>query len=85
MPYTNTADIEIEEDIKKSTTKCEKNFSCLSDKNHKLCNAINTISNKIECVDCFGGKHCNYREPYGFSSYLCTCPIRKEIYRKYKI
>ena len=85
MPYTNTADIEIEEDIKKSTTKCEKKLSCLSGKNHKLCNAIGSVGTKIVCIDCFEGKRCNYREPYGLSSYVCSCPIRKELYRKYKI
>ena len=85
MPNKNTAEIEINEDIKKSTTKCEKRFSCLSGKNHKLCNAIGGVGSKIVCIDCFGGKHCKYREPYGFSSYLCSCPIRKELFRKYKI
>ena len=81
---SSTAVIEIDEDIKKSTTKCEKNFTCLSDKNHKLCNVINTVGGKILCCYCFGRQPCNYRVPHGFTSYLCSCPIRKEIYRKYK-
>ena len=34
-------------------------------------------------IKCKDEEHCNYRISFGYSSYLCTCPVRHEIYRKY--
>lgn len=85
MENTNTTDFEIDEDIKKSATQCEKNVACLSDNNYKLCEVTRTASNNVFFIECRAGVHCSYRKSFGFSAYLCSCPIRKEIYRKYKI
>jgi hypothetical protein len=84
MSNTNTADIEIGDDIKKSTTKCEINYACLSERNHEFCPIISTVGKKMLCLDCTSGRRCNYRVRYGVSAFLCTCPVRREIYRKYK-
>jgi hypothetical protein len=84
MSGTYPADIEIDEDIKESTTKCEKNHACLLDRNHKLCPIVSTVGMKMLCIDCTSGRRCSYRVRYGISAFLCTCPIRNEIYKKYK-
>jgi hypothetical protein len=84
MSNTNIADIEIDEEIRKSARKCEINLACLSERDHKLCPITSTAGKKMLCLDCTSGRRCNYRVNYGVSAFLCTCPIRKEIYRKYK-
>ncbi len=78
-------DIKINEDIKKSTTKCEKNFACLSTKDYKHCKVVRSIQDNVFYIECLTWKPCSYREIFGSSSYTCNCPIRKEIYKKYKI
>ena len=75
--------IEINEDIIKAATKCEKGFSCLSDNLEESCKVEYCVSNTVYFVKCLSAAHCSYKEPFG-EGYFCTCPIRKEIYDKYK-
>ena len=77
--------IEIDENIKKQTIKCEKDFACLSSKTHKLCEVTHLVHEKIVFIECQDNKQCSYKSFFGFNSYICNCPIRREIYRKYKI
>jgi hypothetical protein len=77
--------IKIDEYIKENARRCEKNYACLSNENHKLCKVEHTVGNDLFFIECIERDKCTYRVGFGYSSYLCTCPIRKEIYRKYKI
>ena len=77
---------EIDEDVKNNTTECEKECACITDKDYKLCKVVrSTNKNKIVFIECLEKSPCNYKMSFGFSSCLCNCPIRKEIFRKYKI
>ena len=76
--------IHIPEDILKQTTRCDKNFSCLSDGGEHLCKVMYFGSNKVCFVECSNGKSCAYIMPLG-NSILCTCPTRKAILRQYGI
>jgi len=77
---------EIDEDVKNNTTKCEKNNACISDKDYKLCKVVrSTDKDKIIFIECMEKNPCTYKMSFGFSSFICNCPMRKEIYRKYKL
>jgi hypothetical protein len=80
----NKTNIEIDEDIQKNTTKCKKVFKCLADNNYKLCKIIESVRDNVFFIECLGVKPCIYKISFGYSSYVCNCPTRKEIYRKYK-
>ena len=80
----DSINIEIDEDVKKSTTMCSKDFACISDKDYKLCKVSHSVHDKVIFIECLEMKPCSYRMSFGISSYICNCPTRKEIYRKYK-
>jgi hypothetical protein len=75
--------IKIAGKVVKETTKCEKDFACLKDNNHGLCKIVRTVQDNIIFIECLNWKLCTYRMSFGASSYICNCPTRKEIYRKY--
>jgi hypothetical protein len=78
------SDIKIDKKIKNETSKCEKDFACLSDDNYKLCNVVRSVHDNVIFIECLEWKPCNYRMSFGISSYICNCPVRKEIYKKYE-
>lgn len=75
---------EINEEILKNTTKCNKNFSCLSGNRNELCMVEYNVKDKIHFIKCTNTKFCSYKISFGYS-YVCTCPTRKEIYNRYKL
>ena len=77
-------EIEIPDDIIRKANKCEKNFRCLSGEIEKLCRVLCFIKNDIYFVKCQGEADCLYLETFE-KTVLCNCPVRKEIYRKYKV
>lgn len=74
--------IKVDDNILQKTTKCRKKFSCLS--GETPCGVELCIDNKIHFIKCVSNKSCNYRVSFGYSD-VCTCPIRKELYNRYKI
>jgi hypothetical protein len=66
------------------TTKCEKNFSCLSKKRKDLCKVTYTVEDKVYFVECQNTEPCSYVVPFGHS-FFCSCPVRKEVYVRYNI
>jgi hypothetical protein len=74
----------VDDNIKQKTTKCRKNFSCLSG-GTPLCSVELCIENNIHFIKCVSNESCSYKVPFGYSSHVCICPVRKEIYNNYKI
>jgi hypothetical protein len=75
---------QISEEIINKTTRCNHKFKCLNDDNRDVC-----------VVDiCFGGNgcflktakpdYCTYKNTFG-GSYVCYCPTRHELFKKYNI
>ena len=81
----NIVSMEIDEDVKKCTIKCNKDMSCLSDKGNNLCKVVRSTSGDIIFIECMEYSPCNYKMSFGFSSFICNCPTRKEIYKKYGV
>jgi len=76
-------DLKVDDDVIKNTNRCKKDHSCLSDLTD-LCKVEMCIADKIHFIKCMNGHTCNYRITFGYS-FVCTCPVRKELYNKYKI
>jgi hypothetical protein len=76
-------DIKIDDKVVKETTKCENEFACLKDNNYELCSVVSSVHDNVIFIECLNWKPCAYRMSFGVSSYICNCPTRKEIYRKY--
>lgn len=74
--------IQIDDNIIKKTTDCDKQFRCLADENHVYCAVELCLDEKVHFIKCVEGRACKYALSFGYS-HLCTCPVRKEIYNRY--
>ena len=66
------------------STKCQKCFSCLENNGKDLCKVNQCIEDKILFVECDDINYCSYQKSFGDNKY-CQCPVRKEIFTKYKV
>jgi hypothetical protein len=74
--------VAIDESTVKSTTNCDKGMTCLDGVKESICEDDYYVTDKVFFVNCLNNKLCNYRVHFG-NKLLCTCPIRKEIFRRY--
>lgn len=77
-------DIVISDETKRATTNCRKNFCCLSTDREKICKIKECINNKVCFVSCENSGDCLYKMSFG-NGYVCNCPVRKDLYKKYNI
>ena len=75
-------DIKVDEPTIKSTTECEKRFACLNGDKSVLCKVKFSVRDETVFVKCLNTEHCYYRMIFG-DSFICNCPVRKEIYKLY--
>ena len=66
------------------TTHCEKGFSCLTKDGYYLCSVDNCVLDTIYFIKCMSDNPCSYKDRFGFG-HFCSCPVRKELYDKYRI
>ena len=78
-------ELDIDQNILKQITNCQKNASCLSCDKRDLCKVIIRIGDDMIFVEARRQFfYCNYKDFLG-SSFSCTCPARKELYIRYRI
>jgi hypothetical protein len=77
-------EIRISEECLNKAGKCKKNYSCLSGKRDDLCKVELNVEDKIHFVKCMSNEPCSYRISFGYS-YICVCPVRKELFNQYDI
>lgn len=77
-------DISVSDEAIKATTKCRKFFSCLKEKDRNFCAVANCINEEILFMKTLKNACCPYQQAFG-NEFLCDCPVRKEIFVKYKI
>ncbi len=70
--------------VMEATTDCKKGFSCLEDKRKDLCKVGVSIGDEVHFIVCADDTNCSYQRS-SVEGFICDCPIRKEIYNKYKI
>jgi hypothetical protein len=70
--------------IVKATTKCKKGFSCLSEKTGCMCKAISSSPDHTVVIKPSSSDPCTYHRTLGNAHY-CLCPVRNDIYNRYKI
>ena len=64
------------------STECEKAFACLNDQ-EDLCKVTYCVSGKVHFLEC-NERKCKFKTQFGDGNF-CTCPVRIEIYNKYKV
>ena len=83
--------LNISDDALSRTVKCPSNFYCLNDKRHAMCSEakplcrVNYYIGKTDLVVTYpGNEDCPYKVNFG-KRYICSCPVRQEIYQRYHI
>lgn len=76
-------EIEITQGLRQNT-QCLRNFACLSEKTRNVCKIKYCVDNKNFFIENEENNGCNYKFPYGYT-FMCRCPVRKDIYLRYKI
>ncbi len=77
-------EIKISDEIIKSATECDNSLQCLKNPENIKCKVERCIEKEVHFIKCLYKSTCSYKMSFGHS-YLCNCPVRKEIFNKYKI
>ncbi len=72
---------DIDKELLKKADKCPHNFICLTTGQKPRCAISEIVNDKVHFLECRPPFICNYQHSFG-SSFICTCPVRKEIYKK---
>ncbi len=72
----------INEDTMRVTSQCERNYSCLSGHKECLCKIEKARGNVLFIHP--ENTNCKYRSSFAYFK-ICLCPIRNEIYERYRI
>lgn len=69
------------------TTERGCGFHCLSGENRKTCIIDRPVNEESLYITEVANKDCPYlmKIGYRFTTYICICPKRREIYEKYSI
>lgn len=70
------------------TTKCQKQFACLSQPVETLCKVVEFVlppAGATLFVQCRSNQSCSYKLSWGYTGNICTCPTRLAIYKQSKI
>ena len=67
-------------------TKCLYDFECLVNDNCNTCTIDRELhGNGLEIKDKCDKNYCSYSMIFGSLTYFCHCPVRREIYQRYKV
>jgi len=75
--------MEIDDKIIKAAVNCKRCFACLAGGGKMNCKVESSIRNELLFVKCLTKDPCNYKSSFGNKN-ICKCPVRIEIFRKYK-
>ncbi len=73
---------QVRTDLLQEADKCRHSFSCLSGGDECLCQIKDSFDGKVLFVAPPCSDVCDYIMSFGYS-YVCKCPVRKEIYNQY--
>ena len=71
-------------DVVRQAAKCHINNACLSDPDYKLCKIDYVMTDEVFFLKCLNDQACAFRTTFGDVT-VCTCKVRKEIFRKYEV
>ncbi|MCF7817402.1 MAG: hypothetical protein K9M54_05925 [Kiritimatiellales bacterium] len=67
-----------------NAVQCPHNHACLSKEGKPCCTIAETINNKVFFTHSKKPTACPCQMAFG-NSFLCTCPVRHELYLKHRI
>ncbi len=67
------------------TAECMFSFQCLEEATRNVCDIDAHIEESLCSLDFVKNHLCSYKRRLGPSYYVCTCPTRFELYKRYRI
>ncbi|MHC4127292.1 MAG: hypothetical protein ACYSUA_03830 [Planctomycetota bacterium] len=64
--------------------KCPRGHSCLQKGEGGLCRVSSCVDGAMHFIACAHDGPCPYKQPV-WERLVCSCPVRREIYNKYKV
>ncbi len=74
---------EISQEIFRQTLECDRDIECLVPGNQPSCSIKDCVNQKVHFI-AKHNRHCPYHLHFG-NEIICTCPVRKELYNRYKV
>jgi hypothetical protein len=65
-------------------TRCPRAHACLQESEEDLCSVSGCVDGAMHFVVCAHEGPCPYRQTV-WERPLCSCPVRREIYNRYKV
>ncbi len=74
----------IDNEVSTQASFCHRGKACLADADHEMCTITQCVNGQVHFVCGTKGSCCDYRISFG-SGYICSCPVRIEIYRQHRV
>lgn len=69
--------------IREAATRCKKKLACLEDTDC-ICPVEDCVNDSVLFVKSDDFVPCPYQQMFG-NEFICNCPVRKELYDKYRV
>lgn len=80
--YEGETPLKVSEEVRRQAELCPRKFACLASEPIP-CRVENCSG--LDLLFCLNKQYCPYQEKFGLADYLCTCPVRVEIWQKYRL
>jgi hypothetical protein len=78
--------LDVSQEVKDQTTKCWREFGCLSGNGCKpLCSVESCLAKRFLFLNTGAQIGCPYRVSFGFKSQICSCPVRNTLFRQHGV
>jgi len=81
-PYPDS--IEVSKKARQAASNCYKDLACLTDGEAQVCKVKACLGSGVLFVHRRPAVDCPFKVTFG-SGQLCECPVRKEIFERYKM
>ena len=77
--------LQVQDQTREQTSECKFSFQCLEEATRNVCTISPCLVEEVYFLHTTKNHLCSYKKKIGSCSYICKCPIRKELYRRYRI
>lgn len=77
--------LQVQDQTRQQTSECMFSFQCLEEATRNVCTIKPCLVEEVYFLNTPKNHLCSYKKKIGSSSYICQCPTRKELYRRYRI
>jgi hypothetical protein len=77
----------IPKEVVEKSAACDKHLKCLTSASHELCPVrFRSVNEAVTFIECATNKDCPFLETFTSPDMaICNCPVRKEIFQRYKV